>query len=92
MRYTGDIKEEGLERIQRQTGREKGCKMHLLVRMQSALAVMTLQLWFLRCLYRNGLEEGLRGAYTFLLNCLPLIDSGRGHFLSCVPTNDPIWF
>lgn len=78
MRCTGDIKEEGLERIQRQKGREKVCK--------NAAVVPAL------CLYRNGLEEELRGAYTFLLNCLPLIDSGRGHFLSCVPANDPIWF
>lgn len=43
MRWTGNIKEEGLERMQRETGRGKDCKMHPLGRMHPALAVLTSQ-------------------------------------------------
>lgn len=53
MRCTGNIKEEGLEKMQRQTDREKGCRLHPPGRMHSALAAITLlqQLWCLHCVY-----------------------------------------
>lgn len=73
MRCTGNIKEEGLERIQRQTGREKGCKMHSLGRMHSALAIMTLQqLWYLCCVYtkmdsKRGSEAPIPSYWTICI-------------------------
>lgn len=42
LRCTGDIKEGGLGRMQRETGRERGFRMHPVGRMHPALAVLTL--------------------------------------------------